>query len=1091
MLKHEIIVETPEYTVATSYEPKYEGVDYAAMTEGALEDAFLHILLDQGYELADFHSEKELVENLRRQLERLNGFKFSDDEWESFFKEYLANPQQGIQDKTRLLQNGRALVDFCCEDGSVRNLYLFDKDQVHANRLQVMRQFCAEGKKRDRYDVTILVNGLPMVHVELKRTGGRLKEAFNQIERYQAESFHEGYALFEFVQIFVISTGVETKYYSNTTRELAVADRAGVHKKSSASFEFTSYWADSRNNVVHNLFDFAKTFFGRAAILNILAKYCVFTVDENLLVMRPYQICAAERIVQKIRAAANAKEWSGISRGGYVWHTTGSGKTLTSFKTAQLAAQIPDVDQVVFVVDRKDLDYQTMREYERFQKGAAVGTTSSSELGKLLNSRDSSQKIVVTTIQKLSAFCDSATRDSVAAAKKFVFIFDECHRSQFGLMRDAIDAYFKKRLLYGFTGTPIFAENAAPLAAVSKPRKFRGANSLAVTTEQSFGERLHVYNIVDAIRDHNVLKFHVDFHDAAADMEKELEKRGLSVDDEETRASLYVKNAVDHILKTYDAKTMRSAATYPFRTTRVTLGYLKRREKAVYDEAQLRGFNALLAVSDIHAAIRYYKTFKEKLGSRFGTEFKIGVIFSASKNENTDAALGYLDDAAKNWIDDENNESAAGLGSEELDFLESAIQDYNKLFNASYGVGDGSFANYYKDVSMRMKNRELDLLIVVNMFLTGFDAPTLNTLWCDKNLRYHGLLQAFSRTNRILNATKSQGNIVCLRDLRGEVDDALRLFGDASAKGVVVLRPFEDYWDGYVDDDGTRKPGYVELTAKFQDRFEPGAETIGEKEEFAFIRAFGEILRLRNTLCAFDEFEGNDRFDEGDFNAYKNEYYRLKDKYQPVGDGIDEEGNSQPAPPLPADVVFEIELISQIDADVEYILDLIRAYATDEVPKDAKSKVTPEQILRTIGGNIQLRPKKELFEAFLRRVDEKTYLERAANGFDVREEWRALVDEEYERRLDALIQEERLKPAETRQFVRSVIHRARLGDNPAYLVTGNGTDVDKILPPVSIFAKKGPNRMEVSRRVIAKLRRFVEIFAGVKRPDEEDDRLGS
>ncbi|MGN0910097.1 MAG: type I restriction endonuclease subunit R, partial [Thermoguttaceae bacterium] len=769
MLKHEIIVETPEYTVASSYEPKYEGVDYAAMTEGALEDAFLRILLDQGYELADFHSEKELVENLRRQLERLNDFKFSDDEWESFFKEYLANPQQGIQDKTRLLQNGRALVDFCCEDGSVRNLYLFDKDQVHANRLQVMRQFCAEGKKRDRYDVTILVNGLPMVHVELKRAGGRLKEAFNQIERYQTESFSEGFALFEFVQIFVISTGVETKYYSNTTRKLAVADRAGVQKKSSASFEFTSYWADARNNVVHNLFDFAKTFFGRAAILNILAKYCVFTVDENLLVMRPYQICAAERIVQKIRAAAYAKEWSGISGGGYVWHTTGSGKTLTSFKTAQLAAQIPDVDQVVFVVDRKDLDYQTMREYERFQKGAAVGTTSSNELGKLLNSRDSSQKIVVTTIQKLSAFCDSATRDSVAAAKKFVFIFDECHRSQFGLMRDAIDAYFKKRLLYGFTGTPIFKENAAPLAAVSKPRKYRGANSLAVTTEQSFGERLHVYNIVDAIRDHNVLKFHVDFHDVASDMERELKERELVLDDPETRASLYVNNAVEHILKTYDAKTMRSAATYPFRTTRVTLGYLKRREKAVYDESQLRGFNALLAVSDIHAAIRYYKTFKEKLGPRFGTEFKIGVIFSASKNENTDAALGYLDDAAKNWIDDENNESAAGLGSEEFDFLESAIQDYNKLFNVSYSAGDGSFANYYKDVSMRMKNRELDLLIVVNMFLTGFDAPTLNTLWCDKNLRYHGLLQAFSRTNRILNAAKSQGNIVCLRDLREEV----------------------------------------------------------------------------------------------------------------------------------------------------------------------------------------------------------------------------------------------------------------------------------------------------------------------------------
>ena len=1091
MLKYDIIAETPEYTVVNSYEPKFNAVDYAAMTEGALEDEFLRILLDQGYELADFHSEKELVENLRRQLERLNDFRFSDDEWGRFFKERLAKPNAGIQEKTSLLQNGRALVDFKLDDNSVRNIYLFDKEQVHANRLQVMRQFCAEGKKRDRYDVTILVNGLPMVHVELKRAGGRLKEAFNQIERYQVESFSEGSRLFEFVQIFVISTGVETKYYSNTTRKGAVDDHNGFKKKSSASFEFTSYWADARNNVVHNLFDFAKTFFGRAAILNILAKYCVFDTDKKLLVMRPYQICAAERIVQKIRAAAYAKEWSGTARGGYVWHTTGSGKTLTSFKTAQLAAKIPDVDQVVFVVDRKDLDYQTMREYERFQQGAVVGTKSSSELGKILNSRDPSQKIVVTTIQKLSSFCESAAKDSVAAAKKFVFIFDECHRSQFGLMRDAIDAYFKKRLLYGFTGTPIFPENAAPLAPVNKPRKYRGKNALAVTTEQSFGERLHVYNIVDAIRDRNVLKFHVDFHDVAADMERELQKREFADADPETRASLYVNSAVEHILKTFDGKTMRNSTTYPFRTTRVTPEYLKRQKDPEYEESRLRGFNALLAASDVHAAIRYYKTFKEKLGDRFGKEFKIGIIFSASKNENSDAALGALDEVANNWIDDENNESAAELGSEELNFLESAIQDYNKLFNVSYSAKDSSFANYYKDVSMRVKNRELDLLIVVNMFLTGFDAPTLNTLWCDKNLRYHGLLQAFSRTNRILNATKSQGNIVCLRDLREEVDAALRLFGDSSAKGVVVLRPFEDYWDGYVDEDGTRKPGYVELTAKFQDRFEPGAETIGEKEEFAFIRAFGEILRLRNTLCAFDEFEGNDRFEEGDFNAYKNEYYRLKDKYQPVGDGIDEEGNSQPAPPLPADVVFEIELISQIDADVEYILDLIRAYATDEIPKDAKSKVTPEQILRTIGGNIQLRPKKELFEAFLRRVDEKTYLERAANGFDVREEWRALVDEEYERRLDALIQEERLKPAETRQFVRSVIHRARLGDNPAYLVTGNGTDVDKILPPVSIFAKKGPNRMEVSRRVVAKLRRFVEIFAGVKQPDAEDERLGA
>ena len=474
------------------------------------------------------------------------------------------------------MQNGRALVDFKLDDNSVRNIYLFDKEQVHANRLQVMRQFCAEGKKRDRYDVTILVNGIPMVHVELKRAGGRLKEAFNQIERYQVESFSEGSRLFEFVQIFVISTGVETKYYSNTTREQAVNDPNGVQKKSSASFEFTSYWADARNNVVHNLFDFAKTFFGRAAILNILAKYCVFDTGQKLLVMRPYQICAAERIVQKIRAAAYAKEWSGTAWGGYVWHTTGSGKTLTSFKTAQLAAKIPEVDQVVFVVDRKDLDYQTMREYERFQKGAVVGTKSSSELGKLLNSRDPSQKIVVTTIQKLSSFCESAAKDSVAAAKKFVFIFDECHRSQFGLMRDAIDAYFKKRLLYGFTGTPIFPENAAPLAPVNKPRKYRGKNALAVTTEQSFGERLHVYNIVDAIRDRNVLKFHVDFHDVAADMERELQKLNLAADDAETRASLYVNSAVEHILKTFDAKTMRNSATYPFRTTRVTPEYLKR-----------------------------------------------------------------------------------------------------------------------------------------------------------------------------------------------------------------------------------------------------------------------------------------------------------------------------------------------------------------------------------------------------------------------------------------------------------------------------------------------------------------------------------
>lgn len=1091
MLKQEIIVETPEYTVASCYEPKFNAVDYVSMNESMLEDEFVQILFDQGYELADFHSEKELVENLRRQLERLNDFAFSDSEWGRFFNEYLANPNMGIREKTRLLQEGRGFVDFCFDDKRVRNVYLFDKDQVHANRLQVMRQFCAEGKKRDRYDVTVLVNGLPMVHIELKRAGGRLKEAFNQIDRYQAESFAEGAGLFEFVQIFVISTGVETKYYSNTTRKLAVEDHPGAKKKSSASFEFTSYWADARNYTVHNLFDFAKTFFGRAAILNILAKYCVFTVDENLLVMRPYQICAAERIIQKIRAAANAKVWTGISWGGFVWHTTGSGKTLTSFKTAQLATQIPEVDQVVFVVDRKDLDYQTMREYERFEKGAAVGSASSKALGELLNSRDSRQKIVVTTIQKLSSFCASATKDAAAASKKFVFIFDECHRSQFGLMRDEINAYFKKRLLYGFTGTPIFAENAAPLTVGDKPRKYRGKEALAVTTEQSFGERLHVYNIVDAIRDHNVLKFHVDFHDVAADMKKALQGLKFSEEDKETCASLYVRSAVEHILQTFDAKTMRNTASYPFRTTRVTPGVLKRHEAPVYEERRCKGFNALLAVSDIHAAMRYYQTFKEKLGTQFGTQMKIGLIYSASKNENSDAARGSFGRVASDWIDDENNESAHGLGREEFEFLNAAIQDYNKLFNVSYSSADGSFANYYKDVSMRMKNRELDLLIVVNMFLTGFDAPTLNTLWCDKDLRYHGLLQAFSRTNRILNAVKSQGNIVCLHDLRAEVDDALRLFGDANASGIVLLRTFKEYWNGYAEADGTRKPGYVELTGKFQSRFEPGEETDGEKEEIAFIRAFGEILRLRNTLCAFDEFEGNDRFEEEDFNAYKNEYYRLKDKYQPAAGSVDAEGKPTSAPKLPDDVVFEIELIEQIDANVDYILELIRAYATGKIPKDAKAPVTSEQILSTVGGNIQLRPKKELFEAFLRRVDEKTYIERAANGFDVHEEWRTVVDEEYEARLTALIQEERLKPEETRRFVQSVVRRARLGDDPLSLVTCNGNQIDDILPPVSRFSTHGPNRGDVKRRVVSALRRFVEVFAGVKSPEGGDNDLVS
>ena len=791
MSSFNMVAQCPESTVVAEYTPADVRSD-AYQSEANLEKAFIDQLCSQGYEYAGIRDEAALVANLRHQLELLNNYSFSEKEWKRFFTQHLANANEGIEEKTRRIQED-SVLNLTRDDGTTKNIILLDKKNIHNNRVQVINQYEeTQGAHDTRYDVTVLVNGFPMVHIELKRRGVAIREAFNQIKRYQRDSFWASSGLYEYVQIFVISNGTHTKYYSNTTRDAHIREQSGSgrrkSKKTSNSFEFTSYWADGNNKIIADLVDFTKTFFAKHTLLNILARFCVFTSEKLLLVMRPYQITATERILQRIELAHNYKKAGTLAAGGYIWHTTGSGKTLTSFKTAQLVTRLPYVDKVLFVVDRKDLDYQTMKEYDRFEKGAANGNNS---VRKLTEQMEDPTARIITTIQKLGIFVTKNPKHP-AFQQRLVLIFDECHRSQFGSLHSLIVKAFKNYHLFGFTGTPIFAENASA-----------SGNPLLKTTEQAFGDKLHTYTIVNAINDGNVLPFRIDYINTVkmAEGVKDCKVRAIDIE-KALAAPERISAVVRYILENFDRKTCRSF----FYTVK---------------GQRLAGFNSIFAVSSIPVAMLYYKEFKRQL-QELHRDMAVATIFSYQPNEA-----------------DPEDESfnTAELDDTSRDFLEAAIADYNKAFNTNFDTSADKFQNYYKDLSQRMKNREIDLLIVVNMFLTGFDATTLNTLWVDKNLKQHGLIQAYSRTNRILNSVKTFGNIVCFRDLQKETDEAIALFGDKDAGGIVLLKKYEDYYNGFDEEkangESRHHEGYRELIDGLLTRFPLGQQIVGEEDEKA------------------------------------------------------------------------------------------------------------------------------------------------------------------------------------------------------------------------------------------------------------------
>ncbi|WP_456284145.1 type I restriction endonuclease subunit R [Microbacterium sp. JZ101] len=1037
--KYDPIAVSAESTVVAQYLPDAHA-ESAYQSEAALEREMIRLLEAQAYEYLPVISEAQLVANLRVQLERLNGITFSDTEWKTFFTTKIAGQNDGIVEKTVRVQEDHVQI-LKRDDGSTKNITLLDKTNIHNNRLQVINQYeIGQGdggaKYANRYDVTVLVNGLPMVHIELKRRGVDIREAFNQIDRYQRDSFWAGSGLFEYVQLFVISNGTLTKYYSNSTRfkHLKEAQNPAKGKKTSNSFEFTSWWADAQNKPIQDLTAFVKTFFAKHTLLNILTRYCVLTADRDLLVMRPYQIVATERILQRIEISTNYKRLGTIDAGGYVWHTTGSGKTLTSFKTAQLASKLPSVDKVLFVVDRKDLDYQTMREYDRFEKGAANSNASTAILKKQLE--DPNAKIIITTIQKLATFI-KANKGHEIYSGHVVIVFDECHRSQFGDMHEAITKAFKRYNLFGFTGTPIFAANAGT-----------GGNPTLRTTAQAFGcflhgdpstcppeahqMAIHTYTIVDAITDKNVLPFKIDYVNTVK-VGTVIDKQVPAIDAEKALLDpRRISEIVEYTLEHFDQKTKRGVAGYEHSiVTNVAESVRTRRAvEAIREKKRVRGFNALFATASIEAARRYYNQFQIQMEDLpADRRLKIGLIFSYGANDA--AGDGILDDEAFD---------TDALSVDARSFLEDAIQDYNDMFGTSYDTSSDKFQNYYKDLSQRMKNREIDLVIVVNMFLTGFDATTMNTLFVDKNLRAHGLIQAYSRTNRILNSVKTYGHIVAFRDLEEETNAALELFGNKDARGVVLLKPFGDYYAQYAD-----------KVAELLESFPLGQQIVGEVAQKQFIQLFGAILRLQNILTSFDEFAGQDPLTERQHQDYRSVYLDLYADWRPKADGDKELIND--------DVVFEIELVKQVEINVDYILMLVEKYRDSF--GDGENKEIRAQITRAVDASPSLRSKRDLVENFVDSV--------SVDG-SIDEQWRAFIAAKREAELQAIIEEENLKPEQARAFVDSAFRDGQLRTS--------GTEITRILPPVSRFNREAGHG-EKKKRVVEALTRFFDRFLGL------------
>ena len=1023
MTQYKTIAESNNFIVLDQYNKFVEEPNAGYQTEGSLEREFIRDLQAQGYEyLQELNNHDELVKNLRVQLQRLNNVVFSDAEWQRFLEEYLDKPSETLIDKTRKIHNNY-IYDFVFDNGRIQNIYLLDKQNLARNTVQVINQFEQKGTAENRYDVTVLVNGLPLIQVELKKRGVAIREAFNQIHRYSKESFNKENSLFKYLQIFVISNGTDTRYFANTT------------KRNKNSFDFTMNWATKDNIAIKDLKDFTATFFQQHTLLSILIKFCVFDTSDTLLIMRPYQIAATERILLKIKISYHSKNWSNKESGGYIWHTTGSGKTLTSFKASRLATELDFIDKVFFVVDRKDLDYQTMKEYQRFSPDSVNGSESTAGLKRNIEKDDN--KIIVTTIQKLNNLMKSEENLPIYQ-KQVVFIFDEAHRSQFGEAQKNLKRKFKKFYQFGFTGTPIFPENALG----------------AETTASVFGTELHSYVITDAIRDDKVLKFKVDYNDVrpqfkALETEKDPEKLTAL---EQKQAFLHperIKEISQYLLNNFKQKTHRLNATG-------------------------KGFNAMFAVSSVEAAKRYYETL-QNLQSEQEKPLRIATIFSFAANEEQDA----IGD-----IPDETFEPTA-LNSTAKEFLTKAIDDYNHYFGTSYDVDSQSFQNYYRDLAKRVKNQEVDLLIVVGMFLTGFDAPTLNTLFVDKNLRYHGLMQAFSRTNRIYDTTKTFGNIVTFRDLEQNTIDAITLFGDKNTKNVVLEKSYDSYFNG---DDNQR--GYLEVVQELQNRFPNPTEIETEQDKKEFVKLFGEYLRIENILQNYDEFAALQALQAVDLNdpiameKFKQVHYvndeqiaemlkvptlpvRAEQDYRSTYNDIRDwlrqrkEGNDKDNSPINwDDVVFEVDLLKSQEINLDYILALI----FEHHKKNQDKEVLIEEIRRTVRSSLGNRAKESLIVDFINQ----TNLDDIPDKASLIDAFFLFAQNEQQKEAETLIQEENLNVDAAKRYISTSLKREYASEN--------GTALNEVLPKMSPL---NPQYLTKKQTIFQKIAAFVEKFKGV------------
>ena len=1027
MTQYKTIAESNHFIVLDQYNKFVEEPNAGYQTEGSLEREFIRDLQAQGYEyLQGLNNHDALVKNLRAQLQRLNNVVFSDAEWQRFLEEYLDKPSDSLIEKTRKIHDDY-IYDFVFDDGHIQNIYLLDKKNIANNTLQVINQFEQTGSYDNRYDVTILVNGLPLVHIELKKRGVAIREAFNQIHRYSKESFNKENSLFKYIQIFVISNGTDTRYFANTT------------KRDKNSYDFTMNWATAKNTLIKDLKDFTATFLQKHTLLNVLVHYCVFDVSDTLLIMRPYQIAATERILWKIKSSYQGKNWSNKDSGGYIWHTTGSGKTLTSFKAARLATELDFIEKVFFVVDRKDLDYQTMKEYQRFSPDSVNGSESTAGLKRNIDKDDN--KIIVTTIQKLNNLMKSEDKLPIYD-KQVVFIFDECHRSQFGEAQKNLTRKFKKYYQFGFTGTPIFTTNALG----------------AETTASVFGVELHSYIITDAIRDEKVLKFKVDYNDVrpqfkSIETEKNLEELTKLEKKQAFLQPKRIEQIAQYVLDNFKQKTHRF-------------------------NAGNNGFNAMFAVSSVDAAKAYYQTFKQ-LQSAVKNPLKIATIFSFAANEEQDAIGDIVDETFE----------VEAMTSSAKEFLKSAIDDYNGYFATNYDVDAKSFQNYYRDLAKRVKNKEVDLLIVVGMFLTGFDAPTLNTLFVDKNLRYHGLIQAYSRTNRIYNSTKSFGNIVTFRDLEQDTIDAITLFGKSNTRNIVLEKSYQEYMEGFTDA-GVARRGYLEVIAELQERFPDPDEIQTEKDKKDFVKLFGEYLRVENILQNYDEFAALQAFQSLDTSdvkaveAFKEKYYltdeafaemqpidmpsersiqNYRSTYNDIRDWLrrQKDGEEKAKSTIDwDDVVFEVDLLKSQEINLDYILELIF-----EHNKKMKNKAELiDEIRTTIRASLGNRAKESLIVDFINQTDLDSIVDKAG----IIESFFQFAQKEQQKEADELISSESLNIDAAKRYINVSLKRGYASEQ--------GTDLNDALPKMSPL---NPQYLTKKQSIFQKIVAFVEKFVGI------------